>query len=265
MAFGVKRVEPAPGQNSGRKIVKAITTETIVALVIVGGLFASFAWKMGLAHMFKTMMGTAHDLLLNTVLFPDGGDRSRRCLHLLYLGVWHRQHRQPAALAVDEAALWPAGSHLDRRRGDLSVGQSRHHAPGRRQGVPQVPQEVATDDPDQPGHRLWHGSHCHDLHVGPIRLGSAPGEGRPAGQHRGDTRRNCQHPTHGLFRQEKVRGRRGRPHRRRKRATTSCGSGRCERATWPSGPSSRCWMAAPTASRPVSTSCPASSSSAPWS
>jgi hypothetical protein len=69
MAFGVKRVEPAPGQNSGRKIVKAITTETIVALVIVGGLFASFAWKMGLAHMFKTMMGTAHDLLLNTVFF----------------------------------------------------------------------------------------------------------------------------------------------------------------------------------------------------
>jgi hypothetical protein len=69
MAFGVKRDESVPGRSSDKKIVKAITAETFVALIIVGGLFAVFASKMGLAHMFKTMMGTAHDLLLNTVLF----------------------------------------------------------------------------------------------------------------------------------------------------------------------------------------------------
>jgi hypothetical protein len=69
MAFGVKRAESIPSRDPDKKIVKAITTETLVALIVVGGLFALFASKMGLAHMFKTMMGTAHDLLLNTVLF----------------------------------------------------------------------------------------------------------------------------------------------------------------------------------------------------
>ena len=69
MAFGVRRDESVPGRDPDKKIVKAITTETFVALILVGGLFALFASKMGLAHMFKTMMGTAHDLLLNTVLF----------------------------------------------------------------------------------------------------------------------------------------------------------------------------------------------------
>ena len=44
MAFGVKREGSVPGQSSDRKIVKAITTETIVALVIVSGVFALFAW-----------------------------------------------------------------------------------------------------------------------------------------------------------------------------------------------------------------------------
>lgn len=55
-----------------RKIVKAITAETIVALVVIGALFGVFAGKMGLANMFGTMMATAHDLVLNTVLFLMG-------------------------------------------------------------------------------------------------------------------------------------------------------------------------------------------------
>lgn len=69
MAFGVTRDKPIKeGEPEGR-LVKAVTTETIVALVVVTALFALFAWKMGLAYMFKTMMATAHDLILNTVLF----------------------------------------------------------------------------------------------------------------------------------------------------------------------------------------------------
>ncbi len=69
MAFGVTRDKPAGSGRTERRIVKAVTTETVVALVVVGVLFALFAWKMGLAFMFKTMMATAHDLILNTVLF----------------------------------------------------------------------------------------------------------------------------------------------------------------------------------------------------
>ncbi len=69
MSFGVNG-EEASNQGTGqRKIVKAVTRETIVALVIVAGIFAVFTWKMGLAFSFKTAMGTAHDLILNTVLF----------------------------------------------------------------------------------------------------------------------------------------------------------------------------------------------------
>lgn len=69
MAFGITRVESANSCQTERRIVKAVTTETVVALVVVAVLFALFAWKMGLAFMFKTMMATAHDLILNTVLF----------------------------------------------------------------------------------------------------------------------------------------------------------------------------------------------------
>jgi hypothetical protein len=69
MTFGVTRDEPTENGGPEKRIVKAITTETVVALILVAVLFALFAWKMGLAFMFKTMMATAHDLILNTVLF----------------------------------------------------------------------------------------------------------------------------------------------------------------------------------------------------
>jgi hypothetical protein len=69
MTFGVTRDERTESRGTERRIVKAVTTETVVALILVGVLFALFAWKMGLAFMFKTMMATAHDLILNTVLF----------------------------------------------------------------------------------------------------------------------------------------------------------------------------------------------------
>lgn len=67
-AFGTSGVG-APRDEQGRKVVRAVTGETLVALAAVLTLFGLFAWKMGLAFTFKTMMATAHDLILNTVLF----------------------------------------------------------------------------------------------------------------------------------------------------------------------------------------------------
>jgi hypothetical protein len=75
MAFGVKQdgaMDDAREGGSKKIVVRAITAETIVALAIVTSLFAVFASKMGLAHTFKTMMATAHDLILNTILFLMG-------------------------------------------------------------------------------------------------------------------------------------------------------------------------------------------------
>ncbi len=51
----------------GRKKVKAISLETFVFLVIFIGGFAWVGHIMGVGNMFKTMMSTAHDLLLQTV------------------------------------------------------------------------------------------------------------------------------------------------------------------------------------------------------
>lgn len=51
------------------KTKKAISTETFVFLGVLFLIFGLMAKKMGLAFMFKTMMATAHDLLLNTVFF----------------------------------------------------------------------------------------------------------------------------------------------------------------------------------------------------
>jgi hypothetical protein len=68
MSFGADKQEPV----EDRKVVKAITVETIVALIVIGAIFGVFAWRMGLANMFGTMMATAHDLMLNTVFFLMG-------------------------------------------------------------------------------------------------------------------------------------------------------------------------------------------------
>ena len=72
MAFGVSRDEAHTTDKTEKKIVKAITTETMVALVVAAGLFGVFTWRMGLALTLKTAMATAHDLILNTVFFLMG-------------------------------------------------------------------------------------------------------------------------------------------------------------------------------------------------
>jgi hypothetical protein len=72
MTFGVKQDDAVDEVKGEKKIVKAVTTETMVALAVVSAMFAIFAVRMGMANMFGTMMGTAHDLILNTVLFLMG-------------------------------------------------------------------------------------------------------------------------------------------------------------------------------------------------
>lgn len=72
MAFGVNSDGNGESDKTAKKVVKAITAETFVALAVVGGLCVVFAWKMGLAFTLKTMMATAHDLILNTVFFLMG-------------------------------------------------------------------------------------------------------------------------------------------------------------------------------------------------
>lgn len=52
-----------------KKKVKAVSLETFVFLVVIGIGFGYLGTKMGVGPMFKTMMATAHDLLLNTVFF----------------------------------------------------------------------------------------------------------------------------------------------------------------------------------------------------
>ena len=72
MTFGVKGERDVAESDRRGRIVPAVTTETVVALALLCALFGVFAWKMGVAFTFKTMMATAHDLLLNTVLFLMG-------------------------------------------------------------------------------------------------------------------------------------------------------------------------------------------------
>jgi hypothetical protein len=72
MAFGVRRDDRVEEQKAEKRIVKAITTETLVSLAVLAAVFAIFAWQMGVAYTFKTVMATAHDLILNTVFFLMG-------------------------------------------------------------------------------------------------------------------------------------------------------------------------------------------------
>ena len=50
-----------------KKIVKAINKESFFCLIGILIFFGMFANVMGMPLMFRTMMATAHDLLINTV------------------------------------------------------------------------------------------------------------------------------------------------------------------------------------------------------
>ncbi len=58
-------VDPGAKEKSGKKTY----LRGIVCLMWVFVIFGAIAYKMGVAPMMKTMMATAHDLLLNTCFF----------------------------------------------------------------------------------------------------------------------------------------------------------------------------------------------------
>lgn len=55
-----------------KKLKKAIGFEGFFALIVLGSFFGFMGCKMGVTNMFNTLIATAHDLLLNTVLFIMG-------------------------------------------------------------------------------------------------------------------------------------------------------------------------------------------------
>jgi len=58
-------------QNTQNKnlIVKGVTKETYIAMLVVILFFTLFGAQMGVDNMFGNMFNTAHDLIINTVLF----------------------------------------------------------------------------------------------------------------------------------------------------------------------------------------------------
>ena len=60
------------GNLGNKNMVKSVNREAVIWLIGIVIFFALFISIMGLANMFKTMMATAHDLLLNTVIFIMG-------------------------------------------------------------------------------------------------------------------------------------------------------------------------------------------------
>jgi len=112
MTFGVKGTDRT-ARAQGR-IVPAITTETVIALVLLAALFGVFAARMGVAFTFKTMMATAHDLLLNTVLFLMGV--------LILAGAFTSLVAEFGVVAVANRALAPLMGPLFGLPGASSVG-----------------------------------------------------------------------------------------------------------------------------------------------
>jgi hypothetical protein len=172
MAFGVRRDDKVEGEKAEKRIVKAITAETLVSLAILGALFAIFAWQMGLAYMFKTMMGTAHDLILNTVFFLMGVIIIAGAFTSLIseFGIVSIANRMVSPLMKPLFGLPGAASIgcVHRGRGNLSVGQPRHHAVGRGQGILEVLQAMAGHDLGESGHSLRDGPHRDDFPAGTV-------------------------------------------------------------------------------------------------
>ena len=120
MTFGVgdeataQTADTESEAQPSRTIVKAITRETVVALILLTGIFAVFIWKMGVAFTFKTAMGTAHDLILNTVLFLMGV--------IILAGAFSALIAEFGVVSVANRALSPLMKPLFGLPGAASVG-----------------------------------------------------------------------------------------------------------------------------------------------
>ena len=55
--------------NDDLVVKKALSLETLIFLAIAGFILWMFSSRMGLVNMLNTMMNTAYDLLINTVLY----------------------------------------------------------------------------------------------------------------------------------------------------------------------------------------------------
>lgn len=67
-----EQIKPNTENTKTNRLVKQINLETFIALACVLVFFGMFMMVMGPANMFKTMMSTAHDLIVNTILFIMG-------------------------------------------------------------------------------------------------------------------------------------------------------------------------------------------------
>lgn len=67
-----EQIKPNTENTKTNRLVKQINLETFIALACVLVFFGMFMIVMGPANMFKTMMSTAHDLIVNTILFIMG-------------------------------------------------------------------------------------------------------------------------------------------------------------------------------------------------
>ena len=52
--------------------IRRSTVEALVFLTVLIAVFSLLGWRMGSGNMLKTIMNTAHDLLLNTVFYLMG-------------------------------------------------------------------------------------------------------------------------------------------------------------------------------------------------
>lgn len=64
----IEEISPSVGSKKARK-KEATAKSGVICLLVVFGLFYFLGQGMGVANMLKTMMSTAHDLLLNTVFY----------------------------------------------------------------------------------------------------------------------------------------------------------------------------------------------------
>lgn len=64
----IEEISPSVGSKKARK-KEATAKSGVICLLVVFGLFYFLGQGMGVANMLKTMMNTAHDLLLNTVFY----------------------------------------------------------------------------------------------------------------------------------------------------------------------------------------------------
>lgn len=149
-----------------KRIKKAIGLESICFSILFIGFFALIGYKMGIVHMFSTMMKAAYYLLINTVFFIMA--------IAVLAGAFGGLLSEFGATAIINKILSPLMKPLYDLPGAAAIGIVTTYLSDnpaiitltQDKGFKRYFQKISDTCPYKPGHCFWYGAYCYNIYDG---------------------------------------------------------------------------------------------------